>query len=242
MPASEAPSRSERTRILFVPGDLLSPGRGASLLDRASFELRSAASFAQAHELSRSWSPHLIVLRTELDSHLAPEFCRAVRRVQPARAPRVLMITDQVYGAPRDAEDLACDAHLVSPVDAAQLMTTVAELLDLRERRCQRAPLDVLVHTEGFADDGAAIDATLSTGVEVSEDSMLIEANRQLGIGSCGRLLFFMPEQSERLAIEGRVRAAVDEVRLVYVVEFVDLAPQYRALIRRYVESQREAA
>jgi len=42
--------------------------------------------------------------------------------------------------------------------------------------------------------------------------------------------------------VDACVRAAVNEVRLLYVVEFVDLAPQHRARIRRYVESQREAA
>jgi hypothetical protein len=78
--------------------------------------------------------------------------------------------------------------------------------------------------------------------VNLSEDGMLLEANRQLGIGARGRLLFFLPGQAERLAIEARVRAAVDELRLLYVVEFIDLAPQHRTLIRRYVESQQEAA
>lgn len=242
MSSSEAPSSSERTRILFVPGDWVGPTRGPSFLDRACLAVRSAATLAEARDLVDSWSPHLIALRSELDSNLAARFCRDVRGEQGARAPRLLMVTDYVQGVVRDAEDLACDAHLVSPVDPQQLLSTIAELIGLRERRGPRVPLDALVHTQGFADEGSAIEATLSSGLEISEDGMLIEASRQLGIDSRGRLLLFLPNQPERLALDGRVRLAVDELRSVYVIEFIDLAPQHRVLIRRYLESQREAA
>ena len=76
----------------------------------------------------------------------------------------------------------------------------------------------------------------------LSEESVQIEASRMLALGATGRLQFFLPGGDERLLLEARVRVAVDEVLLLYVLEFVDLAPQHRALIRRYVESHEEAA
>ena len=106
-----------------------------------------------------------------------------MRALRPT--PRLLVVTDHLPGTLHDPTDLACDAHLVSPVPAEQLLSTIAELIDVPRRRRERVPLDVLVHTEGFAFD-QAVDATLSTGVNLSEDGMLLEANRQLGIGARG--------------------------------------------------------
>jgi DNA-binding response OmpR family regulator len=239
---SGAQSSSELVRILFVPGDLLDSERAGTLLARSMLEVQEAASFAHAWVLAAQSPLALIVLRSKLGGESASEFCRRVRVEWGARAPKLLMITDLVDDLPSDDADLACDAHLVSPVRGPQLLSTIAELLDLQERRHARAPLDVLVHTEGFAHDDVAVDATLSTGITLSEEGMLIEASRQLGIGTRGCLQFFLPEQSIRLTVEARVRVAVNEMRLLYMIEFVDLAPQHRALIRRYIGSQREAA
>jgi hypothetical protein len=218
---------------------LLDPEPGESFLDRASLTLRSAPGLDEALVLAGGWSPHLIVLHGKPQTDEARMFCANVRALRPV--PRLLLVTEHLPGDTHDPTEVPCDAHLVSPVAFEQLLSTIAELVDVRRRRHERVPLDVLVHTEGFAFD-QAVDATLSTGVNLSEDGMLVEANRQLGIGARGRLLFFLPDQAERLSIEARVRAAVDELRLLYVMEFIDLPPQHRTLIRRYIESQREAA
>jgi CheY-like chemotaxis protein len=230
----------ERTRILFVPAELLAPEVGRTILGRGSLDVRFAADYRAALRDAAGWMPHLIVLRSEIDGHDAVDFCRAIHAQLREAPPKLLMLTERLRAAAQ--ADVACDAHLVSPVSIDQLLATIAELLDLSMRGSDRAAIDALVHTEGFADDGTAVDATLSSGVNLSEDGMLIEAGRQLRIGARGKLQFFLPGITERLAVDARVRVAVDEVRLRYVVEFVDLPPQHRALIRRYVESQSVAA
>jgi hypothetical protein len=116
-----------------------------------------------------------------------------------------------------EAVDALCDAHLVSPVDIEQLVSTIAELLELHVRRSTRAAIDALVHTEGFVTDkepSPSVDACLGTALNLSEDGLLLESGRSLPVGSAGKLLFFLPGVSERLVLHGVVRTAVDEVRL----------------------------
>lgn len=241
--SSDAPFQREHTRILFVPADLLGPEIGESFLDRESLSVRSVTSWAEALAVSDAWAPHLVVFRSEFEDEAAPRFCQRVLAETRKPRPKLLMVTDRVRPERvLAAADAACDAHLVSPISIDQLLETIAELIDLKQRRFDRVPLDVLVHTEGFAEENAAVDSTLSTGISVSEEGMMIEASRQLAIGVSGRLQFFLPDTSERLALDARVRVAVDEIRLLYMVEFTDLAPQHRTLIRRYVESRSEAA
>ena len=239
--ASDSPVSGERTRILIVPDGLLGPELGESFLDRQSLSVRTASDGAQAVAVAEVWRPNLIVFRSEFRSEV-DRFCRELETQRRRSEPKLLMLTDQLHPGQLDAADDVYDAHLISPVGVEQLLSTIAELVDVTQRRCARVPLDVLVHTEGFADADAAVDSTLSSALSVSEESILLEASRQLCLRTRGQLRFFLPGSAERVTLEGIVRVAVDEVRLIYVIDLVDLAPQNRALIRRYVESHREAA
>jgi CheY-like chemotaxis protein len=237
--ASNSPSSGERIRIVIVPDGLLGPELGESFLDRQSIAVRTARDAGQALAMAEHWRPHLIVFRSQPREDVR-RFC-ALKALDTGHIPKLVMVTDRLEEA-RDQADAGCDAHLISPLAVEQLLATIAELVDIRRRRCQRVPIDVLVHTEGFAESGAAVDATLSSALGVSEESMLLEASRQLNLRARGQLQFFLPGFSERLTLEGAVRVAVDELRLIYVIDFVDLAPQNRTLLRRYIESQKEAA
>jgi hypothetical protein len=235
---SDAPQAEGRSRILFIPAELLRNTLGEPARLQGELETRCAASWAEALALCTHFRPHLIVLRSELGGVGSAAFCRAARA--QAHGAKLLLITERL-NAEIEA-DVPCDAHLISPVAKDQLRRAIADLLAHDERSEARTPLDVLVHTEGFSADAVVVDATLSNGVRVSENGMLIEASRQLALDAQGQLLFFLPDLAERLSVTARVRTAVDELRLLYWLEFLDLAPQHRALIRRYVESHEEAA
>jgi DNA-binding response OmpR family regulator len=239
---SSFPARCDGVRILFVPGDLLVPELRESFLKRESIGVATAESWSDALAEVATFRPHLIVLRSELDGDSAVPFCQQLQRELRHHAPKLLLVTERLRADLGDTVDAASDAHLVGPLGVPQLLSTMAELLGLHRRRGPRVPIDVLVHTEGFSDEGAAVDSTLSTAIMLSEDSVLIEASRMLALGAEGRLQFFLPGMDERLLALAKVRVAVDEVVLLYVLEFLDLAPQHRAAIRRYVESQEKAA
>jgi CheY-like chemotaxis protein len=230
------PPRLSGNRVLIVPDDLLSHELGGTLLDRQSLRVRAAPSAAEALAINAAWLPSLVVVRSRVNGEPAGKLCDALRRARSDGPPHVVLVTDSI-GDMGEAADLQCDAHLVSPIELPQLLSTIAELLQLKERRSIRAPIDALVHTEGFAGEkDAPVDVGPVTALNVSEDGMLLESARPLAVGATGRLLFFLPGSNERLVLQGIVRTAVDEVRLWFAIELIDLAPQHRALIRRYVE------
>ena len=212
---------------------------GKSFLDRSSLEVRKVTDNAVALATVALWQPHLIVFRADPSGEEAWRFCHTLKtEPRGTLMPKLLMVTDQVLLAQQQAFETAYDAHLISPVDVEQLLYTMAEILNIPRRVRPRVPLDVLVHTEGFAEPGLTVDAMLANSLTVSEDGMLLEAGRQLSRGTRGRVQFFLPGSEERITLQATVHAAVDEVRLIYVMEFVDLQPQHRALIRRHVAGQ----
>ena len=239
--ALAVPPRLSGNRVLVVPDDLLANELGGTLLDRQSLRVRAASSAVEAIAINTAWQPSLIVMRSRVSGEPVTQLCRTLLRDRRENQPHLVLVTDSIGEHMGEAADALCDAHLVSPVELPQLLSTIAELLQVKARRSLRAPIDALVHTEGFAgDNDAPVDVGPGNALNVSEDGMLLESARPLAVGATGRLLFFLPGSNQRLVLQGVVRMAVDEVRLWFAIELIDLAPQHRALIRRYVEQTRE--
>jgi CheY-like chemotaxis protein len=240
---SVPPGPGERIRILFVPDEVVAAALGSGFLQRRSVAFRSAHSTAHALAIVASWRPQLVVFRNQLEAAAAAHFCRPFAADMKGHGGKLVMITEALQDA--DFGELAsagADAHLVSPVDPAQLLATIAELLALDQRSGPRVRIDALIHTEGFDEESSSVDGALGSALYISEDGLVIESSRHLALDARGRVHFFVPGAPERLSANARVRAAIDEIRLRYALEFSDLAPQYRAVIRRYVESQRVPA
>jgi len=144
-------------------------------------------------------------------------------------------VIDEVLGHPNsDALDGLCDARLLQPVSAEQLLCTAAELLLVRTRRAPRVPVETLVHLQGF---GLTTDnhGTLANAINISELGMLLEAGAQLDLGASGTLSFFLPGATERVVVSGVVRVALDEVLLHYAIEFDGPGGSHLQEIQRYI-------
>ncbi|MGD8863093.1 MAG: hypothetical protein PVI30_23970, partial [Myxococcales bacterium] len=166
------------TRVLFVPGDLLDGELGPSFLDRDNVEIDTADDAEAALQHVQQSPPQLVVFRSRQGEHSVARFCQQLRAAAPDV--RLLMVTDRLDQRPGDADDAACDAHLVSPVDSVQLISLMAELAEVKQRSHPRVPVDVLVHMEGFASEPDGVDSALGNGLTISEDRMVLESNRQL--------------------------------------------------------------
>lgn len=220
-----------QTRILIVPDDLLTWEVRESYLDRNTFVVRTAHHADEALAISKVWNPALVFFRSELEGMPVTRFCAELRAAAGDNPIKLLMFTDQVGAPLDDAVEAAPDAHLISPIEPDQLLDTIASLMTVPRRRSPRASIDVLVETDAFP--GA--DSGLANSINVSEDGMLIEANGHLPINEPGVLRFFLPGSPKRMTIKAVVRVSVDEIRLHYALEFIDLAPGHRALIRQYI-------
>ena len=153
-------AHGERTRILFVPDEVLAAALDSRFLQRRNLTLRSALSPAHALAVLASWRPQLVVFRNQLQPAAAVGFCRTLRAEASAHPCKLLMITEALHDG--DLGELAgagADAHLFSPVEPAQMLATMAELLT-SDRHAARATLDALVHTEAIEYDGASVDET----------------------------------------------------------------------------------
>ena len=116
-------------RILIVPDDLLGEGVGSSFLDRSIFRVRSASSAGEALEICAAWRPAVVLFGDWLPDIAPAEFARRVRALEGETK---LFLVRRSLDAVRDLID--SDGQLVEPVEPAQLLLTVAGLLEVRVR------------------------------------------------------------------------------------------------------------
>jgi CheY-like chemotaxis protein len=222
-------------RVLLVPDRVMEGELGASYLDRGSLVVRTAHDADEALRMAAVFKPELVVLRRNLIAG-ARRLCSELRTIKPPI--QVLIVTEFIGDDEPEAFDGLCDARLVQPVEAPQLLATVAALLDIRTRRGTRVPLETLVHVSGFGvanPQGTCI----ANAIDVSEHGMLLEASEQLGLGDSGTVTFFLPDDDRRVVARGTVSVAMDEVLLHYAVEFEELEPSVRDSVKRFVSRQR---
>lgn len=223
-------------RVLLVPDSVIEGQLGATYLDRGSLSVRTAHDAEEALRMAEVFRPDLVVLRREL-LRGAHQLCVDLRNRLPGV--QLLLITEFVGGEEPDVAmyEGLCNARLVQPVEAPQLLATVAALLDIRTRRSRRAPLEALVHLKGFGLTNAD-KSCVANAIDLSEHGMLLEASEHLCLGDTGTLTFFLPDDQQRVVVEGTVQVAMDEVLLHYAVEFAHMDPPARESVERFVERQ----
>jgi DNA-binding response OmpR family regulator len=221
-------------RVLLVPDRVMEGELRASYLDRGSLSIRTAHDAAEALSMAQQLRPDLVVLRGDfvLD---AQKLCASLRDLLPKM--QLLLLTDFVGKSDPDAFEGLYDARLVQPVDAPQLLATVACLLEIRTRRGPRARLDSLVHMAGFGVEPQGA-ASVANAIDVSEHGMLVEASEQLGMGMRGTVRFFLPDNGAAVVAIGTVCVAMDEVLLHYAINFDEIDAVARESLARYVTGQ----
>jgi CheY-like chemotaxis protein len=222
-------------RLLIVPATLVQGEIGASFLDRDSFRVRTAAAGEEAIAIARAWAPALVLIGTGLADMPAARLANRIRReVDPGI--KLLLLTE-VIEPHTEGEELAADAHLIEPIDPANLLEAVAELLDVPPRRTPRVAVRILARLEGgFEEPGRP--SGLANLLCLNEGGVLLEAPGPLTLGAPGTLQFVLPGSGARIVVKVRTRVLIDEIRLHYGVAFVDLDEASRGHIGEYVAAR----
>ena len=110
-------------RVLLVPDRVMEGELGASYLDRASFAVRTAHDAQEGLRMAVAFRPDLVVLRRNFIVG-ARRFCSELRGLVPRV--RMLLVTEFVGDEDTDELEGLCDARLIQPVEAPQLLATVA--------------------------------------------------------------------------------------------------------------------
>jgi CheY-like chemotaxis protein len=220
-------------RILVVANGLHAFDLGPSFLDRARCRVRMAATGAEALRMLAAWHPHVLIYHPQLPDMTGAELARLARAT--GAEVKLFLLTDSVTPPSGLASGPDPDAHLVEPFDQAQLLGTLAALIEVPVRRAPRVRVNLLARLTLPGHGDFAADVNI---LSLSERGALIEAPSSLAAGAIGRLQFSL--RARRLAVPCTVGAVMDEVQLHHGVEFIGIDDETRGHIAAFVTAKHD--
>jgi DNA-binding response OmpR family regulator len=219
-------------RILVVPYALLTE-LSESFLDRRILKVRTVKDASEALAAAAVWPPDLIIFDSHIPGMSVSDFCRTVREDEWLANTRLLMLTTRYGDTPEDVSGADVDAHLVAPVEEAELLQSVGFLMDVKRRRSVRLRVELLASVSVAKADGDK-QTMMANVLGLSETGLLLETELQLVIGGEIGITVVLPQTDQRLNLVGIVLSA-DELMLQYAVELIDLTTDDAETIRSFV-------
>jgi len=131
VPAAPAKAAATGARILVVDNTLGNREFMSSVLESASYAVRTASNVRQALAIFRSWKPELIVSDLHMPGEGGLELLKHVREDDAGRRVRFI-VSSVTSGSPahqREALALGADAFLLQPSEPDAILAEVAALL-----------------------------------------------------------------------------------------------------------------
>jgi CheY-like chemotaxis protein len=219
-------------KILIVADLTTVIEKGKSILNRADLQLFSATSGKEALAEHRAQEMDLIITDLDMPDMGGDRLCTTIREDPSLKKVSIIIISGGSKAELERIELCSANAHITRPIRPLQLLEKVSRILDIPERKSYRVVLKVTVHgkdrTESFFCASRDIS---STGMLIETDKFLAKRDRI----SCS---FFLPN-SERITTDGEIMRVVQEGKVYqYGMRYIDILPQHRSAIDRFIASR----
>jgi two-component system, cell cycle response regulator DivK len=206
------------------------------MMTRPFITLLETSSGRQAIEIHRRENVDLIVMPLTMTGTDGETVTRTIRASAAMRHVSILMFSDDARDATRDRCLAAGANEFVSrPFHSVDVMTRVARLLDIADRKKTQLLAHVDVHG-----GSPAIDQFVARIVNLSATGLLLEADAALEIGRQLSLSFFVPGTRTRARAGAVVVRRVDGSNAVrWGVRFTTLDEVARQALKHYVTGGR---
>ena len=206
-----------------------------SVLRRRKATITTVLAGTEALEKAREEVPNLIMFGYDLFDMSAPEFCRYIREDERTKMISLLLVCDRSNEEhATTCLDSGCNDVIYRPLERAELDAKIAKLTTIPSRRQMRTLTRVEV---AVANKDRFI---LGRSLNVSATGMLIETDRVLPGEGPLRLQFYLPGESKPVdAVVEVLRSEFVGTMARYGVRFLELTPEARAQIERYVQRLR---
>ncbi len=204
--------------------------RDKSILSRADFRIYTATSGEEALRIHREERANLIVADLNLPDMRGDRLCSLVRNESAIRNVSIILMCHDVPEEIERVSTCGANAWVTKPVRPQQLVESVGQLLAVSLRRGYRVLLQAKVRGER---ESASF---FCTSHNISVSGILLETDKHLEPGDGITCSFFLPG-SRQIVVDGEVarREKKPDGTCHYGVRFIDLAPDFREEVERFI-------
>jgi CheY-like chemotaxis protein len=219
-------------KILLVNSLIVFNEKNKGLLNRSDFQVFTAVTGMEALQIHRKERVDLIIADLNMPGMGGDKLCSLVRTEKELRNVSILLACRDTPEELEMVAQSAANASITKPINTGDFLEKIGQLLAVPVRKDYRVLLKakVLGNQESVP--------FFCTSYNISASGILIETDRILNQGDCLTCTFFLPGASQ-IAIDGEAVRSMEvaDGSYHYGIRFIDLAPEYRKEIERFVAS-----
>ena len=208
-----------------------------SVLQRADVQLFTAATNDELLALHRAEKANLIITQLDMPGISSEQLCSRIRKDGALRQVSLIICCSDSAADHERVSRCNPNAALTCPIDTAQLMAKIQQLLDIPWRGAYR----VLVRVNGEGQSKEK--AFFCRSENISVKGLLLETERILEKDDRVTCSFCLPDSKQLIAHGEVVRVLKPTAQSPlnrYGIKFSQLAPEVRSAIESFVERKRQ--
>jgi CheY-like chemotaxis protein len=217
-------------KILLVNSQEAFLDRNKSLLNRAGFRILTATSADEALQVCREQSIVLIIAQLNMPGTGGDQLCMQIRQDRDLRSVSIILVCYDVDAEIERASHCGSNAVVTKPIRPDLLLKLVAKFLGIQARREYRAVFNARLEGTRERKMFSGMTRNISISGILCESSTLLNQDDLLS-----NLLFEL--NATPIVADGKVVwiARMPEAKYSYGVRFINLAPEQREVIERFV-------
>jgi DNA-binding response OmpR family regulator len=217
-------------KILLVNTVVTFYNRNKSLLNRAEFRILTANSGEEALEVHRREQADLIIAELDMPDMPGDLLCAHLRTEKELKNVSVILVCADTPEDRNRVAQCGANAWITKPINPKKLLERIGQLLAVSTRKGYRVLLKA--HIRGEQESAPFF----CTSHNISATGILFETDKFLGQGDRITCTFFLPGACQITADGEIVRSLrIPDGGFHYGVRFINLAPEYRGEIERFV-------
>jgi two-component system, chemotaxis family, chemotaxis protein CheY len=220
-------------KILIVDDISTFIDRERSILSRLDFRIFTAMSAEEALALHRAEKMDLIITDLDIPKVGGDSLCSIIRQDPELKHVSILVVCSNRKADINRASLCKANAYITKPLQPAQLLDKVGQLLEIHERKSYRVILRVKVLGKDTSE------SFLCSSQNISVSGILIETDKILEKGVRISCSFFLP-RSEQIVVEGEVMRIVKNPDSTpqYGIKYHNLVFKHKAAIEEFIKSR----
>ena len=217
-------------KILLADSIIAFHDRNKNFLNRSGLRILTAATGRDALRVHQQEEADLIIADLNTPDLQGDELCALIRTEKGLKNVPVILVCGDTPEHRARVELCGADAWVANPINPEKLMDTIGRFITVSSRTGYRVLLKAHLR------DKPEIAPFFCTSHDISSTGMMFESDRLLDNGDRVTCTFFLTGAC-RITTEGdvvrSVKTADDCFR--YGIRFIDLAPEYRTEIEKFV-------
>jgi CheY-like chemotaxis protein len=206
---------------------------GKNILNRADLKIFTATSGEEALDIHKTEKADLIITELDTPGMSGDKLCSIIRKDEGLKRVSIIIVCTSAASDILRVSRCKANSYITKPIQPEQLIASVAQLVNIPERKSYRVLLKVSV--KGTSANGSSF----CSSRDISATGILLQTDRTFAIGDVISCDFFLPDSSRIVTDVEIMRVTRNHDKTFhYGAKYVDISPKHKSAIMAFINKR----